>query len=127
MKKRLVYQSGKPKNKTLMFSKFIRSLFFIFININLLLSQELNVKVDNILEFNNAIKNVVEGTTIVLNNGEWSNVKLNIDGFGTKEKPIVVKAETPGKVLVTGDSKMTISGNYIIVSGLWFKDGNPTS
>lgn len=110
-----------------MFSKFIRSLFFIFININLLLSQELNVKVDNILEFNNAIKNVVEGTTIVLNNGEWSNVKLNIDGFGTKEKPIVVKAETPGKVLVTGDSKMTISGNYIIVSGLWFKDGNPTS
>ena len=92
-----------------MFSKFIRSLFFIFININLLLSQELNVKVDNILEFNNAIKNVVEGTTIVLNNGEWSNVKLNIDGFGTKEKPIVVKAETPGKVLVTGDSNWKIN------------------
>ena len=110
-----------------MFKTFILSLSFFFINIIVLVSQELNVKVNDIQEFNNAIKSVEEGTTIILKNGEWSNVKLNINGFGTKENPIVVKAETPGKVLITGDSKMTISGNYITVSGFWFKDGNPTS
>ena len=110
-----------------MFKIFFLSLSFFFINIIVLVSQELNVKVNDIQEFNNAIKSVEEGATIILKNGEWSNVKLNINGFGTKENPIVVKAETPGKVLITGDSKMTISGNYITVSGFWFKDGNPTS
>lgn len=109
---------------------FKKSYFFLlsfFINICLLMSQESTLIVSNIKEFNNAIKNVQEGNTIVLKNGEWKNINLNVKGIGVKEKPIIVKAETAGKVLITGDSKMTITGDYITVSGLWFKDGNPTS
>jgi len=82
--------------------------------------------VANIDEFNSAIKSVQSGDHIILKNGEWNNVTFNISGQGTKENPIYVKAETPGKVIITGDSNLTISGDYLIVKGLWFKDGFTT-
>ena len=40
-----------------------------------------------------------------------------------KEKPVVIKAQTPGKVLITGNSKLKIGGQYIIVDGLYFVNG----
>lgn len=103
------------------------ALVLFLLNTSFLFSQEASIVVENIQKFNEVIKNVSEGTTIILKNGEWKNVVLNIKGIGTKEKPITVKAETAGQVIITGDSKMTIAGEYITVSGLWFKDGNPTS
>ena len=96
-------------------------LFFISIYTN---SQ--TIVVNDIKEFNTAISGAVPGTKIVLKNGVWNNVELNVYGIGKKENPIVITAETPGKVLITGDSNMNISGKHIIVNGLWFKDGNPT-
>ncbi len=86
-----------------------------------------NVQVANIIEFNEAIKNAIPGTTIILKNGEWRDVYLNINGLGTEDNPITITAETAGEVVLTGDSYVTISGKFVVVSGLWFKDGNPTS
>ena len=84
------------------------------------------VMVSTIDEFNSAIKKVSSGGTVILKNGEWRDVTLNAHGNGTKQSPIVVKAETPGKVLITGDSSLNIYGTHVIVSGLWFKNGKTT-
>lgn len=83
--------------------------------------------VTNLNEFNTAIKKANPGSTIIMKNGEWKNVYLKVFGIGKKESPITVKAETPGKVIITGDSKMNIYGKYLVVDGLWFKDGTPSS
>ena len=111
----------------MMFKKKYLLLFIAIFNSYLMNSQETSTIVKDITEFNKAIKNVQEGTSIILKNGEWKDVTFNVKGNGTENKPIIVKAETPGKVIISGDSKMTIAGAYITVAGLWFKNGNPTS
>ena len=80
--------------------------------------------VSNINEYNNTIKTAKPGDVIVLKNGVWKDVKLNAYGHGEEGNPILIKAETPGEVIITGNSTLNIYGEYIIVSGLWFKDGN---
>jgi len=86
-----------------------------------------SISVSNINEFNAAIKKAVPGTTVLMRNGEWRDVHLQVSGIGKKDQPITIKAETPGKVIITGDSRMSIYGTYLVVDGLWFKDGSPTS
>lgn len=80
----------------------------------------------SISEYNNLIKKAKAGDVIILKNGIWKDVKLNAYGNGEKGKPIIIKAETPGKVIVSGNSILNIYGDHIIVSGLWFKNGNST-
>lgn len=99
--------------------------FFICFSIAIF-SQETKT-VANIDEYKSAIKKAVPGSKIVLKNGVWKDVALEAFGTGTKENPIVIKAENAGKVILTGNSTLKIYGAYIIVEGLWFKDGNPTS
>lgn len=79
---------------------------------------------NNINEYNNIIKTAKSGDVIILKNGIWKDVKLNAFGKGEKENPIIIKAETPGKVIISGNSTLKIYGNYVIVSGLWFKNGD---
>ncbi|SHG14677.1 poly(beta-D-mannuronate) lyase [Salegentibacter echinorum] len=81
------------------------------------------IMVKDIAEYNEAVNNANPGDSIVLKNGAWSNVELLAVGEGTKEKPISISAETPGKVIINGKSNLRIAGNYITVSGLWFKNG----
>ncbi|WP_179352937.1 polysaccharide lyase 6 family protein [Winogradskyella vidalii] len=97
------------------------STFFL---INTLNAQDITVS--NLAEYNAAISKVSDGGTIILKNGEWKDAKLLAHGNGTKENPIIIKAETPGQVVLTGDSNLSIYGNYVIVSGLWFKAGKST-
>ena len=82
------------------------------------------ILVSNITEYNNAIKAAKAGATIVLKNGIWKDVKLNAYGKGEEGNPILIKAETAGKVIISGNSTLNIYGEYIIVGGFWFKDGN---
>jgi poly(beta-D-mannuronate) lyase len=79
--------------------------------------------VRNPAEYDAAAKAVRAGDAIILANGEWRDFELVITGKGTAAKPIAVKAQEPGKVLLTGQSSLRIGGEYIHVSGLVFKDG----
>src|ERR1700741_1349341 len=81
------------------------------------------ILVNNIEELNNANKNAKPGDSIILQNGEWKNVTISLDCIGSKDKPVIIKAQTPGKVLITGNSKLKIGGQYIIVDGLYFTNG----
>jgi len=63
------------------------------------------------------------GDTIVMKNGTWTNQTISFKAIGTEVQPIVLMAETPGSVILTGTSKLGFSGKYIVISGLYFKDG----
>lgn len=63
------------------------------------------------------------GDTIVLKNGEWTNQTISLRAFGTASQPIVLLAETPGDVIFNGSSRISISGQHIEISGIYFKEG----
>jgi len=63
------------------------------------------------------------GDTIVMKNGSWINQSIALKANGTVSSPIVLTAQTPGQVMLSGTSKLAFSGSYLVVSGLFFKDG----
>lgn len=81
------------------------------------------ITVKNIEELNQADKNAKPGDIILLSDGEWNNVAIRLTCKGTKARPIVFGAKTPGKVLITGHSSLKIGGEYIVVKGLYFQQG----
>ncbi len=84
--------------------------------------------VNNLDEFNAVVKQLAPGDQVILANGTWHNVELKFKARGLPDKPIALKAEDPGQVIITGQSNLRISGEYLLVSGLVFKDGfTPTS
>ena len=58
------------------------------------------------------------GDTIVLANGEWTDFEILLTGEGTAEKPITLRAETKGKVFITGESNLRLAGKHLVVTGL---------
>ncbi|HEY6505076.1 MAG TPA: polysaccharide lyase 6 family protein [Chitinophagaceae bacterium] len=81
------------------------------------------IVVRNAEELSEANKKAIPGDIIILQNGEWKDVTILLNCNGTKEKPIIFKAQAAGKVLITGISKLKLGGQYIIVDGLYFTNG----
>ncbi len=72
----------------------------------------------------NALLNTLQpGDTLLMKSGFWKDQRIVIKGEGTEEQPIVLKAEIPGKVWLTGKSNLRISGQYVVVDGLYFVNG----
>lgn len=69
------------------------------------------------------IRNVAAGDTIVLQAGTWTDAKLKFEYLpGTKTAPITIRPKTPGQVVFTGKTELTVSGQYVVVSGLVFRN-----
>ncbi len=83
-----------------------------------------DIPVADAVAFTEAAKAVAAGDTIVLQDGTWTDARLKIHASGTAEKPVTIKAQTPGKVVLTGDSRISVAGEHVVVDGLWFQ--NPT-
>jgi len=84
--------------------------------------------VRTIEEFDKVVATLQPGDRVTLANGTWTDVELRFKAEGQPDKPIELKAEEPGKVIITGRSNLAISGTHLVVSGLVFKDGfTPTS
>ena len=84
--------------------------------------------VANIDELNQAISQANPGDEIVLANGTWQDVEINFFGKGTAEAPIILRAETPGEVVLQGASNLRLGGEYLLVDGLYFTNGaSPSS
>src|SRR5688572_31871388 len=79
--------------------------------------------VKNADELHAANKNAKPGDIIILANGEWKNVVLRLDCVGSNKLPITFKAQTAGKVIITGNSRLQLGGSHIIVDGLYFTNG----
>ena len=67
------------------------------------------------------------GDTIVMKNGTWVDQLITLKATGTASQPIVLMAQTLGLVILTGSSHLGFSGNYIVISGLLFKNGTQSS
>ncbi|MCF2948733.1 alginate lyase [Paraglaciecola aquimarina] len=74
-------------------------------------------------EYQQALKKLSAGDTIVLADGNWKNFEIVFTGKGSKDAPITLRAQTPSKVILSGQSNLRLAGEYLVVSGLVFKDG----
>ena len=114
-------------------SKILRSLLagIILISWAVACNDQSNEKtglVTTIEEFNEAVTQLQPGSTITMANGVWQDVELKLVGKGEENNPIKLQAETPGEVIISGQSNLAFSGEYIEISGLVFKNGyTPTS
>jgi poly(beta-D-mannuronate) lyase len=82
-----------------------------------------STKVSNQQELKAAIQEAKAGDEIVLANGVWKDVQIQFTGKGTQNAPIVMRAETSGKVFIEGVSDLKLGGTYLEVSGLYFRNG----
>lgn len=64
------------------------------------------------------------GDTLIMTNGTWTNQTINFSDFGTSTNPITLRAETPGQVILNGNSTLNISGDWLVVDGLRFEGGS---
>ena len=64
--------------------------------------------------------------TVVMKNGAWVDQVIKFRARGTSEHPALLIAEEPGSVILKGDSRLELSGDFGTVSGLLFKEGSPS-
>lgn len=84
--------------------------------------------VSSVEAFNEAVKNSRPGDSITLAKGIWTDAELLFEAKGTKEQPITLTVEEKGLTTLEGASYLRIAGEYLVVSGLVFKNGfTPTS
>ncbi|MFD1628379.1 chondroitinase-B domain-containing protein [Pseudopedobacter beijingensis] len=99
----------------------------ILLSIPLLLGKETlqakNITVSSPAELKQAVQKAIPGDTVFLENKEWKDAKLVVEGKGTATKPIVIVPRSIGKVIITGQSYLKIAGEYLVIKGLHFKDG----
>jgi poly(beta-D-mannuronate) lyase len=82
-------------------------------------------KVANADEFKKAADVATPGDEIVIANGTYNGWEQIISANGTAIKPVIIRAETAGKVIFNGDVKSTpfkLTGSYIQVSDITFKE-----
>ena len=100
--------------------------FFIWVLISSFAAFGTEYTVDSDSEFNNLT--LVAGDVVTWSNGTYSDQDIRWDGqVGTAENPIILKAETPGGVIFTGESQIYFFGTYLIVDGFYWKGGDGAS
>ncbi len=74
-------------------------------------------------ELKTALLKVQPGETIIWKNGSYNNTFINFNPKidGKLNALIVLKAETPGKVVFKGNSKLIVKGNYLLAEGFFFE------
>src|SRR5678815_2254228 len=82
-----------------------------------------DIKVSSAADLAAALPDVKAGDTLVMVDGAWFNQALVFKAAGTQAQPITLRPQTPGKVVLYGKSSLKIDGQYLVVSGLLFKDG----
>jgi poly(beta-D-mannuronate) lyase len=79
--------------------------------------------VRTVAELQEALRAAQPGDAVVLADGRWENADIVFDRVGEPDRPVLLRAETPGMVLLTGRSRIRIGGQHLTVEGLLFRDG----
>jgi poly(beta-D-mannuronate) lyase len=80
-------------------------------------------KVANADEFRKAAVAATAGDEIIIANGNYSGWAQTVPTNGTAAKPVLIHAETPGKVVFSGEVSKPVfllTGSYTEISGLTF-------
>ena len=79
--------------------------------------------VNNQQEYHEAREKLGPGDAVVLANGVWNDFEIVFEGKGKDGKPIALMAQEKGKVVLSGQSNLSLAGEHLLVSGLVFKNG----
>jgi poly(beta-D-mannuronate) lyase len=63
------------------------------------------------------------GDTLTMADGVWQDADIVFEGIGTEHGPITLRARTPGRVILSGRSRLRIGGEFLVVDGLCFQNG----
>ncbi len=74
-----------------------------------------------------AVAKARPGDTITIADGQYRDVNLEIRATGTEGKPVVVQAQTQGRVIFSGGSTLRLAGEWVTVSGLMYRECRPQS
>ncbi|MBQ4833780.1 DUF4957 domain-containing protein [Pseudoalteromonas sp. MMG010] len=74
-------------------------------------------------EYKKIAQNLAPGDIVNLKNGTWQDFEIVFSAKGTQEKPIILQAQTPGAVILSGQSNLRLAGEHLVVKGLVFKNG----
>ena len=78
--------------------------------------------------YRSALERVAPGDSIILADGEWRDFEIVFAAKGLPEKPVTLTAQTPGGVVITGQSNLRLAGEHLVVRGLIFRNGHtPTN
>ncbi len=64
-----------------------------------------------VAQFEEIAKQLVAGDELVMKDGLWRDANLLIQGEGTAEQPITIRAATPGKVVLTAQVGFASAAN----------------
>ncbi|MGF1924487.1 MAG: chondroitinase-B domain-containing protein [Bacteroidia bacterium] len=84
-----------------------------------------NYQVASESQMKSVIPKLLAGDEVIIKNGAYDNWVIEITSQGTAKAPIIIRAENEGSVIFSGDINQSIfklSGNYITLSGITFKD-----
>ena len=102
----------------------IKGVFIlIFFSVFVFQSFSANLIVKSIPDLNKKVRNAQPGDTLTLQNGTYTNEKLVFHAVGTTAKPIVIQAETAGKVFIEGNSTLRLGGEFVELHGFVFRNG----
>lgn len=81
------------------------------------------IMVSSVDELKSALAKIEAGQTIVWKNGTYKDIKISFTTkkTGTQKSPIILKAETAGKVILTGNSQLVVDGKYLQAEGFYFE------
>ncbi len=80
--------------------------------------------VSSAAEIGAILPSVRPGDSIVMRNGVWTDQQINFSALGTSSQPITLRAETPGQVVLNGNSSLNITGDWLVADGLRFDGGS---
>ncbi|MDE6507636.1 MAG: polysaccharide lyase 6 family protein [Alistipes sp.] len=72
-----------------------------------------------------ALGTLTAGDVVVWRDGVYDAQTVTLNGAGTADNPVVLRAETPGGVRFTGTSRLSIGGQYVEASGFWWENPEP--
>lgn len=98
--------------------------FFLLMLLGAASAQAERILVRDQAAYRRAAASLRPGDEIVLANGEWRDFQILFEGRGTARRPITLTVETRGRVTLAGQSNLRLAGEYLVVSGLVFRDGH---
>lgn len=78
-------------------------------------------------DINTAMQSAMPGDNLLMTSGTWTDQHIQFAGNGVPGNPITLKALVPGGVTLNGSSRLSISGDSLVVDGLNFEGGALTS
>ena len=79
------------------------------------------VPVTDLESLDEAFRQAQPGDTIVMADGDWKDAGIVFRAKGTAEAPVTLRARTPGKVVLSGESSLRFVGACSLRTERWLR------